>query len=207
LDEDTSATNLLYKDDLMKKLIPEDPIRPLSEIIGHLYEKHKISFTAITTASSTFLPVSTLILKMKYYQPLKIESPVEARRESAGVLRDLPGERVFLGVDRLKRIKYSNTRILVEYEGRGFLEYTMAKNPRVIEESRIRFIAAALRRIVKTWPGKRMSEISRLVTMNLDLHGFEYYTNPVPPDMAESSGLDVVWVLNRLYGLRVRRKR
>ena len=204
-DEDTSATNLLYKDEVMKKLIPEDPIKPLNENIRPLHEKHHISFTAITTASSTFLPHATLILKMKHYTPTKIENPnPESPTSRVDGTHSLPRERVFLGVQGFRRVKYSKGKVLVEYEKRGVLEYPVGKNPRIIEESQVKFIVAAVRRAVKSWEGARMRDIAGLVGDNLEKRGFEYYADPVPPDLAEASGMDVVWVLNRLYGLNVK---
>ena len=93
--------------------------------------------------------------------------------------------------------------MLVEYSKRGVLEYPVGKNPRIVEESQVKYIVVAIRRAVKSWVGAKMKDISRLVDDNLEKRGFEYYANPVPPDLAEASGMDVVWVLNRLYGLKV----
>jgi hypothetical protein len=204
-DEDTSATNLLYKDSVMAKIIPEDPIKPLNLMVRKLFDRYNISFTAITTASSSFLAQASRIIKMIKYIPHILSKPtslkaLEAIREDTV---SLPKTRVFRGVEGVRKIKSVRGKIVIDYDRTGLLEFSVEKNPRIMEEGQVKFIAHALRQLSRKAIGKSFREIAVWVDRNLESHGFSFYSKPVPPDLVETGGLDVVWVLNRLYNLNV----
>ncbi|MCE4605770.1 MAG: ABC-ATPase domain-containing protein [Desulfurococcales archaeon] len=208
-DEDTSATNLLYKDKVMMNLIPEDPIKPLNHMVRKMYEQHGVSFTAITTASSSFLARSTRIVKMVKYNPHLVTSPrtleyQEDTEETNADIIGLPWERVFQGVKGVRRIKSAKRKIIIEYEGTGILEFSTDKNPRIVEEGQVKFTAHAIRLILKRGHGESFRDIAHWIDSSLDTSGFDYYAKPVPPDLVETKGFDVAWMLNRLYNLNVK---
>jgi len=208
-DEDTSATNLLYKDKVMMDLIPEDPIKPLNLMVGKLYERYGVSFTAITTASSSFLARATRIVKMVKYNPYLVTGlgALEYYADAGGTTEDsmsLPRERIFHGVKGVRRIKSTKRKIIIDYEGTGLLEFLTDKNPRIIEDGQVKFVAHAIRLIVREGKKKSFREIALWIDSSLETSGFHFYAKPVPPDLVGTKGLDVVWVLNRLYNLNVR---
>ncbi|MCE4614388.1 MAG: ABC-ATPase domain-containing protein [Desulfurococcales archaeon] len=208
-DEDTSATNLLYKDNIMMKLMPEDPIKPLNLTVRKLYEHHNVSFTAITTASSSFLPQATHLIKMVKYDPQVITKPITpehiGREEDSSCDHiGLPKTRVFLGVKSVRKIKSMKKKILIDYERTGLLEFPVDKNPRIVEDGQVKFIARSIRLILKTGLNKSFHDIALWVDSALESGGFRFYVKPVPPDLVETSGLDVIWVLDRVYNLKVR---
>ncbi|MCD6340584.1 MAG: ABC-ATPase domain-containing protein, partial [Desulfurococcales archaeon] len=67
IDEDTSATNLLYKDEVMSELIPDDPIKTLDTQVRDLIRKTGVSVVTVMSASSSFLGIADKVIRMRRY--------------------------------------------------------------------------------------------------------------------------------------------
>lgn len=74
IDEDTSATNFMVRDDLMQKIISRDkePITPFIERARDLYEKAGISTVMVAGSSGAYFYIADTILQMDYYTPFDI---------------------------------------------------------------------------------------------------------------------------------------
>lgn len=80
IDEDTSATNFMVRDDLMQKVISKDkePITPFLERIRDLYEQTGISTILVAGSSGAFFYIADHILQMDNYRPVDITEQVKA---------------------------------------------------------------------------------------------------------------------------------
>lgn len=76
IDEDSSATNFLIKDQNMRLLIPEDPITPLFDRVGELYRTHGVSTLIVVGGSSDYLGAARQVIAMRNYQPESITDRV-----------------------------------------------------------------------------------------------------------------------------------
>lgn len=74
IDEDTSATNFMVRDDLMQKIISKDkePITPFIERVRDLYEKSGISTVMVAGSSGAYFYIADRIIQMDHYRPLDI---------------------------------------------------------------------------------------------------------------------------------------
>ena len=74
IDEDTSATNFMIRDQRMQQLIPDcqEPITPLLYRVRELYEKHEVSSIIVTGGSGDYLAVADRVIMMDNYQPFDI---------------------------------------------------------------------------------------------------------------------------------------
>lgn len=74
IDEDTSATNFMIRDNLMSKLIKEEeePITPFIQRVREIYEKLGISTIIVVGSSGTYLSKADTIIQMKAYQAYDI---------------------------------------------------------------------------------------------------------------------------------------
>lgn len=68
IDEDTSATNFMIRDELMANLVQEEPITPFIQRIRMLYEKLDISSIVVVGSSGAYLSVADTIIQMDQYQ-------------------------------------------------------------------------------------------------------------------------------------------
>ena len=83
IDEDTSATNFMVRDELMQRVIHRDmePITPFIDRVRELYEDHGISTILVAGSSGAYFHVADTILQMDRYVPKDITAL--AKREAA----------------------------------------------------------------------------------------------------------------------------
>ena len=71
IDEDTSATNFMIRDELMQRVIHRDmePITPFIDRIRELYDDHGISTVIVAGSSGAYFHVADSIIQMDRYVP------------------------------------------------------------------------------------------------------------------------------------------
>lgn len=79
IDEDTSATNFLVRDEFMQKIVHGDkePITPFCARIRDLYEKAGISTVLVAGSSGAFFHVADTVIQMDSYRPLDMKERVK----------------------------------------------------------------------------------------------------------------------------------
>ncbi len=79
IDEDTSATNFMVRDEFMQQVISRDkePITPFLERVRDLYEKAGISTILVAGSSGAFFYVADKIIQMDSYRPVDITDHVK----------------------------------------------------------------------------------------------------------------------------------
>lgn len=70
IDEDTSATNFMIRDDLMQRLVSKEkePITPFIEIVKPLYNKKDISTILVIGSSGDYFDVADCVIQMDNYE-------------------------------------------------------------------------------------------------------------------------------------------
>lgn len=71
IDEDTSATNFMIRDELMRQLITRDrePITPFIDQVRNLYRQHGVSTVLVMGGSGDYFAVADTIIAMDSYRP------------------------------------------------------------------------------------------------------------------------------------------
>lgn len=84
IDEDTSATNFMMRDDLMQKLVSKEkePITPFIEIVRPLYEQKNISTIIVVGSCGDFFDVADSVIQMDNYETKDVTE--EAKKLSSG---------------------------------------------------------------------------------------------------------------------------
>lgn len=74
IDEDTSATNFMIRDELMQKVIcrQEEPITPFIERARSMYQDLGISSIIVAGSSGAFFQIADIIIQMREYIPYDI---------------------------------------------------------------------------------------------------------------------------------------
>lgn len=105
IDEDTSATNFMVRDDLMQKIISRDkePITPFIERARDLYEKAGISTVMVAGSSGAYFYIADTIIQMDHYKPLDITETTRAYCDGYGgePIHSAPDFRLPVGGRRL----------------------------------------------------------------------------------------------------------
>ena len=80
IDEDTSATNFMIRDELMQRVIHRDmePITPFIERIGELYHTYGLSTVIVAGSSGAYFHLADTVLQMDRYVPRDITAAAKA---------------------------------------------------------------------------------------------------------------------------------
>lgn len=83
IDEDTSATNFMIRDELMQRVVVREmePIIPFIDRVRELYEKRGISTILVAGSSGAYFKEADTIIQMKEYVPIEITEL--AKKEAA----------------------------------------------------------------------------------------------------------------------------
>lgn len=74
IDEDTSATNFMIRDELMQRVVQRDvePIIPFIDRVRELYESYGISTILVAGSCGSYFHKADTILQMNRYEPMEI---------------------------------------------------------------------------------------------------------------------------------------
>lgn len=86
IDEDTSATNFMIRDELMQRVIARDkePITPYIERVKELWEDYGISTVLVAGSCGSYIDVADTIIQMDSYLPCDITA------HAKGLAKDYP---------------------------------------------------------------------------------------------------------------------
>lgn len=122
IDEDTSATNFMLRDDFMQQVISreKEPITPFLERARDLYEKEGISAILVAGSSGAFFYIADKILQMDCYRPVDITEHVkELCQEHTAPRIQAPDFVVPDGSRTLPAFQRSQNRGGKDYRGRS----------------------------------------------------------------------------------------
>lgn len=94
IDEDTSATNFMIRDELMQRVIHRDmePITPFIDRIRELYERYDISTVIVAGSSGAYFHIADTIVQMDRYEPKEITAFAKKEAENFPALSGLEEE-------------------------------------------------------------------------------------------------------------------
>jgi len=83
IDEDSSATNFMIRDELMQRLVPKalEPITPFVDQVRYLFQAQGVSTVLVMGGSGDYFAVADTVILMDTYQPRVVTD--EARRIAA----------------------------------------------------------------------------------------------------------------------------
>lgn len=83
IDEDTSATNFMIRDELMQRVVNrnQEPITPFIERVQWLSDTQGISSILVAGSSGSYFHVADTILQMDHYKPVDITAFAKKKRK------------------------------------------------------------------------------------------------------------------------------
>ena len=80
IDEDTSATNFMIRDERMQSLVTQDkePITPLLYRVRELYKQHGVSSVIVMGGSGDYFDVADTVIMMDCYEPFDVTEQARA---------------------------------------------------------------------------------------------------------------------------------
>lgn len=215
IDEDTSATNFMIRDQLMQQVISagEEPITPFISRVESLYKDLGVSSVIVAGSSGAYFHVADTVIQMKEYVPIDItRKAIEAAADYPSVY----GEEKFpvylkqrspqpdMALKREDRIKIKTM---------GTSELLLAKESvelRYLEQLKDQEQTAALAWILKyahlkLFDGKReLSQLGELIEKQLDQQGLEslFERGDVSSSLARPRKQEILACINRYRKLR-----
>lgn len=104
IDEDTSATNFMIRDDVMQRLVSreKEPITPFIEIVRALYDEKGISTIIVVGSSGDYFDIADTVIQMDSYEPIDVTG--RAKELSTGkILNRIKDRHIKIDIN-LKRI-------------------------------------------------------------------------------------------------------
>lgn len=224
LDEDTSATNFLIRDEIMQKIIPKDkePITPFIDRVRNIYAKYETSTIMVMGGAGDYFEVADTVIAMDTYLPYivtdKAKQIIQNRKdtrvkESPDTFKDI-AERIPLPSSinpykgRKKKVKSKGLTTIMF----GLENIDLSSVEQIVDPSQVNAISAiilyALRR--NYIDGKNtIWQILKFVFNDIDKYGLDIiseHKDKHPGSHALPRRFEVAAAINRLRSLKVIQK-
>ncbi len=218
LDEDTSATNFMIRDERMQALVAKEkePITPFIDAVRALHEERGVSTILVMGGSGDYFDVADTVIMLDHYRPREVteeakriarEHPTRRRQELAGSFANLR-RRIPLarGVEARR-----GRRVRIRARGEeaisfGREEIDLSALEQIVEESQVRAAGWLIHNAAqRLFDGARtLPEILDLIERELDEQGLEEMLPNLAPDFARPRRHELAAALNRLRTLEVK---
>ncbi|MBN1697308.1 MAG: ABC-ATPase domain-containing protein [Spirochaetales bacterium] len=223
IDEDTSATNFMVRDERMQALVvkEKEPITPFIDRVRELSEKSGISTIIVMGGSGDYFSVADNVVMMDGFRPIDVGDRVKAivsdfpsgRKNEVTFAFRYPPDRIpqpegFPSPRRGKPLKVqAKSRTHIRYEN---ITIDLSSMEQLVDESQTRGIASSLVFAVRTLvDGKKtLAETVREIEGLLDRWGPDALCVAEYPwgDIARPRKNEIAAAVNRLRGIRMRRQ-
>jgi predicted ABC-class ATPase len=153
VDEDTSATNFMIRDERMRELVRKEPISPFIDLVRPLRDSLGVSTIVVVGGVGDYLDVADLVILMEDYEPL------DASARAREVRKEFPA-RIPPGVGEVRPPKGRRVRATSIDLRRGRRETARGKGLYTVELGRERVDLAYLEQLAE--PGQTEA-IARMI--------------------------------------------
>jgi len=189
VDEDTSATNLLYYDERADAILRHKTVRTLIENARDMADRG-ISIVIVSSGTMPLIESADDVIVMEDYRPRYID--VKSQKKFCEYIP--PKERRLLRMGRLEKMKIQGSWLVSKQLSRPI---RIENNEQIVERAQANYIAYILTH--SNFSGLKMSEIAREID---DFPDKIYRVKN--PGMGEVRGYDVIFAINRIPEIMVR---
>ncbi|MCM1178901.1 MAG: ABC-ATPase domain-containing protein [Clostridium sp.] len=214
IDEDTSATNFMIRDELMQRVVHREvePIIPFIDRVEELYAEHGISTILVAGSSGSYFHKADTVIQMNRYEPLEITASAKREAESFPLVLEGAKKADFPNVERVVKADHAfakDNRIKTKVMGRD----SISINKEVVD---LRYVEQlidteqlnAICQIVKymklhIFDGRRtIMESVELLCKKIDEKGFAAFCDGgVPGNVVIPRKQEIYAAINRCRGL------
>lgn len=215
IDEDTSATNFMIRDERMRRLIPADrePITPFVERVRPLWHERGVSTALVAGGSGAFFDVADHVIAMERYRPREVTSQareiagIPAPVESTGEVFSPTAQRIPVGgcLPRVSRRRPARAR------GKDTIQIgqetiDLSGLPQLLDPAQTAAIARALDQMSELLDGTlSIDEATARVDSTIDVEGLDALSGfrGHPGFLARPRTFEIQAALNRYRALRL----
>lgn len=216
IDEDTSATNLMIRDERMRQLVAaeQEPITPLVDRIRALFEQRAVSTVMVMGGSGDYLDVADLVLQMDSYRCLDVtEQAQQVARDYPRTRGDQPEFPAPAARCPLRQRKTSN-KPKTKATGTAKIDLDrqtvdVSDVEQIVDPGQTEAIAWAMRGLLEQLADARTPLTTLLddLEQRLEEGGLDYLTRfgvrPSPAFLARPRRVDVAAAVNRYRALTI----
>ncbi|AXK45291.1 ABC-ATPase domain-containing protein [Brachybacterium saurashtrense] len=219
LDEDTSATNMMFRDERMRALVSveREPITPFVDRVRPLLHERGVSTVLVAGGSAAFLDVADCVIAMDEYVPHDVTARA---RELAGAAPKATAGGVF-GPSRPRRpapgvLRPAGKRRPAAAKGRATIRFgqesiDLAAQSQLVDAAQTQAVAHALDRLAElldapgTGAAEDLGTAIAALCARLDAEGLEALSphRGHPGHLARPRALEIHAAVNRYRGLRL----
>ena len=181
IDEDTSATNFMIRDDIMQQLVvkEKEPITPFIDVAKSLYKQLGISTSLVAGSCGDFFDRADLVIQMDSYEPYEVTTKAkELSRGKISLRDDLDISIDFRRVLDKGSISEGPKGIKIKTLGKDGLSINkenidLKSVEQIVDGEQINTIGMAIKFIEDKYSGKKLTiekivdEIEKDITKNL----------------------------------------
>ena len=216
LDEDTCATNFMFRDERMKELVhpTKEPITPFLDRVKQLWTDHHVSTVMVIGSCGAYFDVASTILmldcykcldvteKAKSIKPASVINPAESlsrpRSRQMDTASLLPaGDRGKVTVKDASKINYGpNDEHAID----------VSKLEQLIETPQLHFIASYMQVLSQNMDNKAFNELLQNLECRIDdigLDAVELAGRPCNGSLARARPFEVAAAINRWRNLKM----
>ncbi len=218
IDEDTSATNFMIRDERMQELISKDkePITPFVDKVGKLYRDHGVSTILVMGGSGDYLDVADTVIAMDNYLPKDVTERAKevslrhraSRRDEGGqtfgeITKRVPDASSFdpsWGKREVRIDARGSKKILF-----GALEIDLSSLSQLVETGQTRAVGNIIHRYASEYApgGLPLAEGLGRVFSDIEKEGLDVLLPYRVGDLACPRIFEAVGAVNRMRTLRV----
>lgn len=214
IDEDTSATNFMIRDELMQRVVHRDvePIIPFIDRVEELYQEHGISTILVAGSSGSYFHKADTIIQMNRYEPYEITGLAkEEAKQYPYVLERVP-KGAFPDVNRVVRLDMpfkKENRIKTKTMGMDSISINkdtvdLRYVEQLVDVEQLNALCLILKYLkLEVFDGKRtLKEGVEKLTEQIEKNGFEAFCGAnIPGNIVIPRKQEIYATLNRCRGL------
>ncbi|RLE28901.1 ATPase [Candidatus Acetothermia bacterium] len=219
VDEDTSATNFMIRDERMQELVAKEkePITPFLDKVKPLFRDYGVSSILVMGGSGDYFEVADTVIMMDAYRPVDVterakeivrKHPLKRRPEGGEHFGPIPKRILDLSSIRARtprgKLKIRATKMALQL-GNSVIDLSRIHQIAEVPQARaIGYILAYISENARRFMGKPLVEILDEVEHTLEREGLWPFLPARYGDLAAPRRFELAFALNRLRTLRLR---
>jgi predicted ABC-class ATPase len=207
LDEDVVATNILYLDERVRKLLKRQTVIPIS-VLAESIIKNDISLVIASNGFLELLQKANNVILVDEYKVYDVTRFVKELYKTK--MKDLnssytyeyrrPLNRFINKIEKINKIKVKGCELEVKYINGETERLDLSNDEQIVERTQYNAIAELLKVIEKTGKGWSLRDLSKTVEENLE----QLISETSDKEIGEIRGVDLIFVINRLKGIEIK---
>ncbi len=215
IDEDTSATNFMIRDERMQALVAKDkePITPLVQRIQDLYKNNGISVVLVMGGSGDYFGVADAVIMMDNYIPKDVTNTAKALAQAA-----VPQKVAKMDIQAHIRVPRPRCLSAELHQGKdkiqtfgtrtlryGRQEVELSRVEQLVDAAQLRAIGYLIRHFGEHFSQQKVDLVEGLAMAldEVESHGLDQITPFIVGTLAMPRIQELVAVVNRMRGLEL----